>query len=158
MKKNGEFVGVNEKFIPEEEKYVDESILGNKAETEEKIKSFAKKGGNIAKKIGIGYLIFIGFLIAFFIGMFIFIGSSIFKVGKTINKTGQVVYEQIDNLSNGNRNNTSFIENIGTELQNQMNTQEVDSFNKTFELYSGTGSKLFVTTLLDKVITNNKKK
>ena len=30
MKKNGEFVGVDEKFIPEDEKYVDESLLGNK--------------------------------------------------------------------------------------------------------------------------------
>ena len=42
MKKNGEYVGVDEKFIPENEKYVDESILGNKEETEEKIKSYVK--------------------------------------------------------------------------------------------------------------------
>ena len=30
MKKNGEFVGVDEKFIPEDEKYVDESLVGDK--------------------------------------------------------------------------------------------------------------------------------
>ena len=38
MKKNGEYVGVDEKFIPENEKYVDYSILGSKQESKQKIK------------------------------------------------------------------------------------------------------------------------
>ena len=32
MKKNGQYVGVDEKYIPEEEKYVDESLLGPTSE------------------------------------------------------------------------------------------------------------------------------
>ena len=72
MKKNGEYVGVNEKFIPEEEKYVDESILGNNAETQEKIKGYAKKGLKTVKKIGIGYLCFLGVMFVLIIGIIIF--------------------------------------------------------------------------------------
>ena len=30
MKKNGEYVGIDEKYVSENEKYVDESLLGNK--------------------------------------------------------------------------------------------------------------------------------
>ena len=49
MKKNGEYVGVDEKFIPEDEKYVDESLLEIKEESTRKIKK-------TAKTIVIGYI------------------------------------------------------------------------------------------------------
>ena len=65
MKKNGEYVGVDEKFIPENEKYVDESLLGNKEESARKIKK-------TAKTIGIGYICFFFLIFAFMIGMMIF--------------------------------------------------------------------------------------
>ena len=42
-------------------------------------------------------------------------------------------------------------------VQQQQNEVEKQSFNNKFELYSGTSSRLFVTTLLDNVVTNNKK-
>lgn len=84
MKKNGEYVGVDEKFIPEDEKYVDESLLGNKEETKKTIKK-------VAKGFGIGYLVFIVIFLVIFIGMFIFAGSFIFnKIGKTGEETGEV--------------------------------------------------------------------
>ena len=46
---------------------------------------------------------------------------------------------------------------ILNSVQQQQNEAEKQSFNGKFELYSGTSSRLFVTTLLDNVITNNKK-
>ncbi len=64
MKKNGEYVGVDEKFIPEGEKYVDDSVVGDK----EKTKKFAI---GIAK----GYIIFfiLFAILAFGMPIFIFI-------------------------------------------------------------------------------------
>ena len=62
MKKNGEFVGVDEKFIPEDEKYVDESLLGDKEKTKKTAKKFAK-----------GYLIFFVIFTIFAISMPIFV-------------------------------------------------------------------------------------
>ena len=58
MKKNGEYVGVDEKFIPENEKYVDESLLGDK-----------EKSKKIAKKFAKGYLIFFVIFTIFAISM-----------------------------------------------------------------------------------------
>lgn len=43
MKKNGQYVGVDEKYIPEEEKYVDESLLGPTSEIRDGIKSGVNK-------------------------------------------------------------------------------------------------------------------
>ena len=62
MKKNGEYVGVDEKFIPENEKYVDESLLGDK-----------EKAKNTAKKFAKGYLIFFVIFVIFAISLPIFI-------------------------------------------------------------------------------------
>jgi len=61
MKKNGEYVGVDEKFIPENEKYVDESLLGDKEKAKKTAKKFAK-----------GYLIFFVIFMVFAISMPIF--------------------------------------------------------------------------------------
>lgn len=42
MKKKGEYVGIDEKYVPENEKYVDESLLGNKEETKKTATSIFK--------------------------------------------------------------------------------------------------------------------
>lgn len=147
MKKNGEFVGVDEKFIPEEEKYVDESILGNKAETEEKIKGYVKKGGKIAKKIGIGYLCFLGVVFAFIIGIMILMFT-------TFNNARKTQDDIISSIKGGQGEIYSSVQQQNDQRQNEAEKQ---SFNNEFELYSGTSSRLFVTTLLDNVVTNNKK-
>ena len=143
MKKNSEYVGADEKFIPENEKYVDESLLGNKEETKKTITK-------VAKGFGIGYLVFIVIFLVIFLGSFIFVGSFIFKVGKTVD-------EQIDNFGSQTDGVGSIIGSMESQIQSQVNQQEVDSFNRNFEIYSGTSSRLFVTTLLDNVVTNNKK-
>ena len=61
MKRNGEFVGVDEKFIPENEKYVDESLLGDKEKVKKNVKKIAK-----------GYLIFFVVFVIFTISLPIF--------------------------------------------------------------------------------------
>lgn len=57
MKRKGDFVGVDEKFIPEDEKYVDESLLGDQEKSKRKIKRF--------------YLAFFSIPIIFFVGTLI---------------------------------------------------------------------------------------
>ena len=89
MKKNGEYVGVDEKFIPEDEKYVDESLLGNKEESTRKIKK-------VAKGIGIGYLVFLSIIIIMIVGSFIFVGSMFFKARKTADNIAGSVSSQIN--------------------------------------------------------------
>ena len=69
MKKNGEYVGVDEQFIPEDEKYVDESLLGNKEETRKKVKK-------AAKSMIIIYIIIFVVVLAAAIGIGVFVMSS----------------------------------------------------------------------------------
>lgn len=122
MKRNSEYVGVDEK-------YVDESLLGDR----EKAKKTITK---VAKGFGIGYIVYIIIFLIIFVSFSIFVGSVFFKVGKTVN-------EQINNL--------------GSQTGDLGSSIEVNSFNSSFEMYSGTSPKLYVTTLLDNVVTNNKK-
>lgn len=86
MNKNGQYVGVDEKYIPEEEKYVDNTLNGeikdalndgvksvknyvSKDENKEKIKNTGKKALKVGKGIAIGYLAswIIGVIIVFII-------------------------------------------------------------------------------------------
>ena len=77
MKKNAEYVGVDDEFIPEDEKYVDESLLGNKEESQRKIKK-------TAKTIAIGYIIFAVIMFALVIGITVFIVLSFGKTSKEV--------------------------------------------------------------------------
>ncbi len=93
MSKNNEYVGVDEKFIPESEKrkqYVDESIIGDETrdkikrkihdgadylsseEGKEKAKNIGRKGLKIAKGVGIGYLVYVGIVVLIALSIFIF--------------------------------------------------------------------------------------
>lgn len=87
MKKNSEFVGVDEKFIPENEKYVDESLLGNKEESRTKIKKFTKK-------FVIGYIIFIVLIFAAIIGFGISMNSMVISNFKDLTFNQYQQYEQ----------------------------------------------------------------
>lgn len=110
MNKNGQYVGVDEKYIPEEEKYVDNTLNGeikdalndgvksvknyvSKDENKEKIKNAGKKGLGIIKGIGIGYLCFIGFVFIMAIIIFIMAFSNIFKSNQRADK----IYNSIEN-------------------------------------------------------------
>ena len=46
MRRNSEYMGVNEEFIPESERYVQDSILGNREETKISIKRNSCTFGN----------------------------------------------------------------------------------------------------------------
>lgn len=102
MKKNGQYVGVDEKYIPEDEKYVEESIISNDEIKEgiNKAKPYAKKGLKIAKNVGIGYLIFVGMIFLFTIVMFIVILTNFFKMNNKIDEH----YDRINNTINENIN------------------------------------------------------
>ena len=154
MKKNGEYVGVDDKYIPEDEKYVDDSLLGDKQINQENVKK-------VAKKIGIGYLIFIGLIIAVPIGLMIFFGI---RFNNYFNKSKNMFNEVLDKTTSQTEKSQSMINKAEEDFQEKLNKQkeqankiEADSFNKNFESYSGTTYKLFLTTLLDNVATNNKK-
>ncbi len=154
MKKNGEYVGVDDKYIPENEKYVDDSLLGDKQINQENIKK-------VAKKVGIGYLIFMGLIIAVPIGLMIFFGI---RFNNYFNKSKNMFNEVLDKTTSQIEKSQSTINNPEEDFQEKVNKQkeqankiEADSFNKNFEPYSGTVYTLFLNTLLDNVVTNNKK-
>lgn len=154
MKKNGEYVGVDDKYIPENEKYVDDSLLGDKQINQENIKK-------VAKKIGIGYLFFIGLIIAVPIGLIIFFGI---RFNNYFNKSKNMFNEVLDKTTSQIEKSQSTINKAEEDFQEKVNKQkeqankiEADSFNKNFEPYSGTVYTLFLNTLLDNVVTNNKK-
>lgn len=143
MKKNGEYVGVDEKFIPEDEKYVDESLLGNKEESTKKIKK-------VAKGIGIGYLIFLSIIIIIIVGGFIFAGSIIFKIGKTADK----VSGEIAGTNGLGASISSQFKNLSSQAKEQMNKADIDHFNNTY--INLQGEHKGDDYRLDKIITNNK--
>ncbi len=154
MKKNGEYVGVDDKYIPEKEKYVDDSLLGDKQINQENIKK-------VAKKVGTGYLIFLGLFIAIPLGLIIFFGI---KFNNTFNKSKNMFNEVLDKTTSQFEKSQSTITKAEEDFQEKVTKQkeqankiEADSFNKNFESFSGTTYKLFLTTLLDNVATNNKK-
>ena len=154
MKKNGEYVGVDDKYIPEDEKYVDDSLLEDKQISQENIKK-------VAKKIGIGYLIFMGLIIAVPLGLIIFFGI---KFNNTFNKSKNMFNEVLDKTTSQIEKSQSTITKTEEDFQEKVNKQkeqankiEANSFNKNFEPYSGTVYTLFLNTLLDNVVTNNKK-
>ena len=130
MKKNGQYVGVDEKYIPEEEKYVDNNLnneikndmhdiyQGAKGyitdkDNQEKIKNVGRKGLKIAKGIGIGYIIFAGIVILLVIATFIFVFSQIFKM----NKQGD-----------------EFVDKATNTINQGLNSYDVDSFNMDLEI------------------------
>lgn len=173
MKKNGEYAGIDEKYIPEEEKYVDGPIIGDENESKEKIKSYVEKSGKVAKTIGIGYLCFIGLFFLCIIGMFVFSYKMISKqmkriddisdtaVGVAENIQSQMSNVEINDLSNKIASSvddiSEFSNNVQSQIQDTIDRREADLFNQDYELYSGTNGKLHTSSLLDNIITNNKK-
>lgn len=139
MKKNGEFVGVDEQFIPEEDKFVDESLLGSREESNKKVKK-------VAKTVAVGYAVFFGFFIIMFIGMFIFAGINMYKSEKRMDETTIAMQEKHENA------NTA-ANNAIIESQKQ---QEKESFNGIFESDEGVQDGFIVQkfTIRD-IISNN---
>lgn len=168
MKKNGQYVGVDEKYIPDEEKYVDnetnkeikdavndglnsvKDYLTDK-DNQEKIKKAGKKGFKFLKGVGIGYLVFIGIIIAFAIGIFVLVFVNMDKMN-----------DRADDITN---QSNSLIDEVIDDMNDQINSDdvtdifskaEINAFNASFELYSGSQTGLIVETLLNKIVNNNK--
>ena len=157
MKKNSQYVGVDEKYIPEDEKYVDDDINNELKEivndgikytknylsdkdNQKKIKNSGKKIFNIFKGIGIGYLIFVGFIFLFIILIFIIVISNFFNINNKVN----------DNFDNDN----SIIEETKDDVYTQY---DILSFNGDLEPYKGTKNGNNVNLLLDNVISKIQK-
>ena len=116
MKKNGEYVGVDEKYIPEEEKYVDNVTNEELKDTinngfrsvnkyvtdpnnQEKFKSAGTKGLKIAKGIGIGYLIFFGLAFLFIIVVAVMVFTNIARMNDKNNDIHEQAGSFIDKIT-----------------------------------------------------------
>lgn len=172
MKKNGQYVGVDEKYIPEEEKYVDNETNGEikdsindglrsvknyvtDKDNQEKFKKTGKKGLKVLKGLGIGYLVFIGIIIVLAISVFVLVFVNLAKMNDTtddvFNQAGSIIDQVTEQMEDNNNHN-----NNGETNANEYNQVEIRMFNAPFELYSGSQSGFFLENLLDKVVTNNK--
>lgn len=155
MKKNGEYVGVDEKYIPEEEKYVDnetnEEIKDSindglrsvknyvtDKDNQEKFKKTGKKWLKVLKGLGIGYLVFIGIVIVLFVSVFVIVFVNMAKMNNRADDVYDNAGSIIDKVTDG------------------YSKVEIKAFNAPFELYSGSQSGFFLENLIDKVVTNNK--
>lgn len=156
MRKNGEYVGVDEKYIPDDEKYVNDSLNdeikgfvtdGVKAarnyvsdkDNQEKIKKTGKKGLKILKHLSIGYLVFVGIIIVLFISIFVIAFSSFFRMSKT----------GVNNIDDSN----SVINNIKDQINDNSSTlYDTTSFNSSLEVYKGSKLGISVLTLLENVV------
>ena len=122
MKRNSEFIGVDEQYIPEDEKYVDESILGNKEESKNKIKK--------AIKIGLGVWLIWGLLIiAFAVFMFV----SIFNYSKKMNN------QVLDLYNNGTEQILDLYDNVVEQMDDE---NQQDSTNKMDETQQNSINKM----------------
>lgn len=111
---------------------------------DEDIKKGLKMGGKIIAGISIANIAVFILVFILIIGTFGFI---IFKGISAVNKNileDQQVSEMPEIDSNEVKDNV-------------VNKYEIDRFNSTYELFSGTKSKFFLETLLDDIVTNNKK-
>lgn len=157
MKKNGQFVGIDEEFVPEEEKYVDESLLGDKQKTTK-----------VLKTVGIGYLVWVAIFLVIAASITIFAFSNILKIRKSVKDT---VNNTISGSSNINETVNGVLNNVGDIINNTMdnmnegntameeykNSALAGAFNSTLELYAGKVSKKSAESLVNEISTINNK-
>lgn len=175
MKKNGQYVGVNEKYIPEEEKYIDnetnkeikDSINDGLSQVknyvtdkdnQEKIKRTGLKGMKILKGIGLGYIIFLGIIIILAIIVFVIVFANMTKANNRVsdiyNQSNSVIDKITDEIDDDSNKNND-ITNSKPE-NSKYNEKDIKVFNAPFELYYGTQVGSFLQALLNKIIANNK--
>ena len=117
MSKNNEFVGIDEKYVPEDAQartHVQEPVIGSENaqriresvtsginkltsdDSKERVKSGAKKGWKIAKRVGIGYLVFFIVIAILAITIIVAAAVNIIKAQNTSNR-------MMDNFNNSSR-------------------------------------------------------
>ena len=123
MKKNAEYVGVNDEYIPKNEKYVDESTFNK--EQKDKFVNNLKKGGKIALGVYVGYIIIVALLAVLIIGMTI-IGFIRF------NKVEEKI---IDNSSDIIKSIVTMENDINEDSQNNEDKidKDIEKMNKQYE-------------------------
>ena len=162
MKDNGQYVGVDEKYVPEDEKHVDNTLNGeikndlhnayqgaknyvSDKDNQEKMKNAGRKGLKIAKGLGIGYLIFVGIIFIMVLVGVIFVFSQFLKIKAEVydnnikGATTNIINKSIDGVNEG------------------YNKIQASNFNFYIEDYTGTQDGSDVVKLLDYVITNIQK-
>lgn len=162
MKDNGQYVGVDEKYVPEDEKNVDNTLNGeikndlhnayqgaknyvSDKDNQEKMKNAGRKGLKIAKGLGIGYLIFVGIIFIMVLVGVIFVFSQFLKIKAEVDDnnikgaTTNIINKSIDGVNEG------------------YNKIQASNFNFYIEDYTGTQDGSDVVELLDYVITNIQK-
>ena len=137
MKKNEQYIGVDEKYVPSKD-------------SEEKTNSGEKKGLKIIKGIGIGYLVFSGIMLVLIIALFIFVFNMFSGISKQssdiIDGTKDIIYR-----------NGDIIDSANDIIYQGIKDTNAGNFNSNLESYVGTQYGLDVLNLLDKVVTKIKK-
>ncbi len=143
MKKNGEFVGADEKYIPENEKFVDDPIIGTTEETTKKIKK-------TAKVFLFGYLFFIVFIFALAIGGMIFMFT-------TFNQNKNDIINKFNQGANSLKENFEDKEKSLNEAEEKAKIEhDVYSFNISIQNLQGTQTQFMLSHYLDEIVTSNK--
>ena len=123
MKKNSEYVGVDEKFIPENEKYVNDSILGSREESKKKVKK--------AIKIGLG--VYIGWILFVLVIMVCIVsfGYKMFKDAQQqqqmVNSWGTTMNQMMDEMQSQQGSIIQESQNKVNEMKDSMSSM-MDSF------------------------------
>ena len=145
MKKNGEYVGVDEKFIPEDEKYVNdtnnivEDFINDK-DNQEKIKKGAKKGIKIFLGLSIFHFILVGIFFLIIISVFVFIFFKMAQVDKEFDK----------GLNEAKTSNQNIIDKAYEQYYQS-------SFNSRLEMYKGSQYGSQVDNLISEIVEILKK-
>ncbi len=161
---NSEYVGVDEKFIPEEEKYqqsqyVEDSMLGNKEQTKQTVKK-------VAKVAGIAYLIYGGIILLVVIGIFVFvisiIGNGVNNMNGAVDTNKEIVDgaqdiidDTQDKIEDEEDNNNIVDENDNNNSNDNNNDLSINQFNDQFNMYNGTVDGITVSSLLTTILSSN---
>ncbi len=132
MKKNSDYVGIDEKYIPENEKYVEETIQYDKNKAKKYI-----KGGIIV------YLVVFCIIFLIVIGVFVFA----FFGFHSINKKANGIINNVEEKSKEQFN----------DISDKAREFEITKFNNPFSHYEGQQVGVKVNSLLNNVVSSNGK-
>lgn len=177
MVKSNEYVGVDEKYVPEEEQrktHVQEPIIGSENaqkirdgiaggadaltsdEGKEKIKAGTKKGWKIAKGIGIGYLTFICIGVVLTITVFIVIIVAFVKGQNTQDRLMDNFNNVSSSMAEGYSKSANEMRDDYENLENEVMNQYQNATKNNLDLHSGVSWRMHVSDDLEKIYTNNK--
>lgn len=177
MAKSNEYVGVDEKYVPEGEQrktHVQEPIIGSENaqkirdgitggvnkltsdEGKEKVKSGAKKGWKIAKGIGIGYLVFFCIVALLAITIIVVVIVNFIKAQGTqdkliddFNKASSSMVEEYNKSKNE-------MQDEYEDAKNEAMNQYKNATSNDLDLHSSVNWRTYVSDDLEEIYINNK--